>query len=206
MKNIKTPLILMLATFLAAGLLMVSEFATKDQIEKQKKIKLINSLKTLIPPELHDNDLSASAFVLEKSEDLNLQENTLAYLGTKNQKPSVIALPVISHDGYSGDIELLVGIKMNGQITAVKIIDQKETPGLGDLILASKSDWIQQLFGSSLQKPQANLWKVKKDGGNFDQITGATISPRAVVTAVKAALIFHQNNQQNYLQWMSAHE
>lgn len=206
MKDFKTPFILMFMTFLASALLMFSQFKTKDKIEFQKKQKLISSLQVLIPDNLHDNDLAQSAFTIDANNSLNLRKPQLAYLGMLKQNITAIALPVTSHNGYSGDIEIMVGIKMDGEITSVKIINQQETPGLGDLILESKSDWILSLFGKSLNTPNAKNWKVKKDGGDFDQITGATISPRAVIEAVKRALEFHQENKQNYLSWVNSHE
>ena len=196
---IKIPLILGLVTFLASGLLILSELATHERIEEQKKILLLKSLESLIPNQLHDNDLTQSTIELFEAEVLGHRKSTLAYVGIKNNSISAIALPVTSRTGYSGDIELMVGIKFNGQITTVKILEQHETPGLGDLVLENKSDWIQQFPNSSLESTGDKNWAVKKDGGSFDQITGATITPRAIVAAIKKALRYHQTNKDNYL-------
>lgn len=197
---IKIPLILGLVTFLASGLLILSELATHDKIEEQKKALLLKSLESLIPQELHNNDLTQSTIELFETDTLGHRKSTLAYVGLKDNKVSAIALPVTSRTGYSGDIELMVGIKINGQITYVKILEQHETPGLGDLVLENKSNWIQQFPDTSLETTGEENWDVKKDGGSFDQITGATITPRAIVAAIKKALQYHQSNKDIYLQ------
>ncbi len=197
---IKIPLILSLVTFLASGLLILSELATHDKIQEQKKKLLLKSLEILIPNQLHDNDLTQSTIKIFESDILGHRKSTLAYVGLIENKVSAIALPVTSRTGYSGDIELMVGIKTNGQITYVKILEQHETPGLGDLVLENKSDWLQQFPNDSLEATGEKNWSVKKDGGSFDQITGATITPRAIVSAIKKALQFHKINKDNYLQ------
>jgi electron transport complex protein RnfG len=191
---IKLPLILSVVTFLSSGLLMLSESATHEKIAEQKKMLLLASLKQLIPNELHDNDLTSNSIVVEEELLLGHRAPQTIYVGTLKGQTTVVALPVTARNGYSGDIDLLVGIKANGEITTVKILEQHETPGLGDLIQANKSDWIQQFPNQSFVKTDAPLWKVKRDGGTFDQITGATISPRAVTLAIKQALLYHQSH------------
>ncbi|MCF6319155.1 MAG: electron transport complex subunit RsxG [Proteobacteria bacterium] len=196
---IKLPLILATLTFLTSGLIMFSESATRDKIAEQKKQMLLDSLKQLIPDNLHDNDLTQSTMTVFAEELLGHRNEQVIYIGKLNGVPSVYAIPVTSRSGYSGDIDIMVGIKVsgdkaNGKITSVKILEQHETPGLGDLIQANKSDWIQQFPNQSLQSIDKKLWKVKRDGGKFDQITGATISPRAVVWAIKQALLYQQQH------------
>jgi electron transport complex protein RnfG len=191
-KFIKLPLILALLTFLASGLIMFSETTTRDKIIEQKKLLLLASLKQLIPDELHDNDLISDSIEVFQQELLGHRIKQTIYIGKLNNKITVYAIPVTSQKGYSGDIDIMVGVKQNGQITSIKIIDQHETPGLGDLILEQKSNWIHQFPMQSFNITQEKDFKVKRDGGNFDQITGATISPRAVVWAIKQALIYHQ--------------
>lgn len=196
-KFIKLPLILSLITFLSSGLLMLSENLTYEKIAEQKKIILLNSLKQLIPEDLHNNDLTSNTIQIQEAELLGHRRLETIYIGTINGEVSVIALPVTARNGYSGDIDLMVGIKVNGDITTVKILQQHETPGLGDLIEPHKSNWIQQFPNQSLVKTVDKDWQVKRDGGSFDQITGATISPRAVTQAIRNALIYqkyHFNN------------
>jgi len=189
---IKIPLTLAIITFLSSGLLMLSEYMTHEKIAEQKKLILLQSLKQLIPDELHDNDLTQNTKLINEPELLGHRKPQNMYIGKKNNKITVLAIPVTARNGYSGDIDLIVGIKTTGEITAVKILEQHETPGLGDLIEANKSDWLMQFPQKSIDNPQANKWKVKRDGGMFDQITGATITPRAVVAAVKQTLFYQQ--------------
>ena len=194
-KMIKIPLILCIVTLLTSGLLMLSEKLTHEKIAEQKKILLLNSLKQLIPDNLHDNDLINSTLTIYESELLCHRKVQKVYVGQLQDELSIIALPVTSRTGYSGDIDLIVGIQANGEITTVKILEQHETPGLGDLIEAHKSDWLLQFPQKSLENLADKQWQVKKDGGNFDQITGATITPRAVVTAVHQALTYFKDNK-----------
>ncbi len=189
---VKLPLILAALTFLTSGLIMFSESATHDKIAEQKKQILLDSLKQLIPDNLHDNDLTLSTIKIFEKELLGHRKEKVIYIGKLNEAPSVYAIPVTARNGYSGDIDIMVGIKTNGEITNIKILEQHETPGLGDLIEAKKGNWIQQFANQSLHKTVEKQWKVKRDGGKFDQITGATISPRAVVLAIKQALLYHQ--------------
>jgi electron transport complex protein RnfG len=104
-------------------------------------------------------------------------------------------LSSIAPNGYNGEIKLLIGIKYNGELAGVRVISHKETPGLGDKIDAKKSDWILKFEGLSLTNPTESKWKVAKDGGEFDQFTGATITPRAIVEAVKKSLVFFQQHR-----------
>lgn len=190
------PIILSVMTLITSGLLMFGNEVTKDKIAAIKLANKLASLERLIPAELFDNDVLADAQAIYEPQLLGHRRTEQLYLGKKNNQLSVMAIPVTARNGYSGDIELLVGVRVggqhHGQITAVEILAHKETPGLGDLIEPAKSDWLQQFPNKSLQNPQESDWKVKKDQGNFDQITAATITPRAVVGAIKQALTFHR--------------
>ncbi|MCX7552659.1 electron transport complex subunit RsxG [Marinicella sp. S1101] len=190
------PIILSLMTLFTSGLLMLSNHLTADKIAAIKLANKLASLQRLIPNELIDNDLLADAQMIYEPIKLGHRQEETLYLGKTNGRLTFMAIPVIARDGYSGDIELLVGVKVGGddggQITTVEIIAHKETPGLGDLIEPEKSDWIQQFPSKSLGSPPENQWKVKKDQGTFHQITAATITPRAVVSAIKQALLYHR--------------
>jgi len=193
------PLTLAAVTLCTSALLMISHTMTKERIAEQQLQAKLASLKQLIPADLIDNDLVADAQEIFKPEDLGHREPETLYIGKQQGQVVVMAVPVIARNGYSGDIKLMVGIRNDGTITAVAIIAHKETPGLGDLIEPNKSDWLQQFPGKSLDNPEAAQWRVKKDQGYFDQITAATITPRAVVAAIKKALEFHQ-------QWLQQQE
>lgn len=191
-KKALLPIILAAMTLLTSGLLMISHAMTADRIAAIKLEKKRSSLNRLIPANLVDNDFLQSAVEIYEPVKLGHRQAEQLYIGTQNGLLSVMAIPVTARNGYSGDIDILVGVQANGTITAVEIIAHKETPGLGDLIERSKSNWLEQFPETSLNDPPEADWKVKKDQGHFDQITAATITPRAVVGAVKQALLFHQ--------------
>ena len=193
-KFIKIPVILSAITFLSSGLLMLSEYLTHDKITEQKKRLLLASLERLIPNHLHDNDLTQDTVMINEKELLGHRQEQTIYVGKLENKTTVIAIPVTARNGYSGDINILVGIKANGQVTNVKILEQHETPGLGDLIEAHKSNWIKQFPNQSFSSINKDMWQVKRDGGKFDQITAATISSRAVTDAIKKALLYHEKH------------
>lgn len=187
------PIILASMTLITSGLLMFSNVMTSDKIAEIQLNNKLKSLQRLIPATMIDNDLLSDAIEIFEPVLLGHRHPETLYLGKQNQELNVMAVPVTARNGYSGDIDLLVGIKANGQVTAVEIIAHKETPGLGDLIERKKSDWLQQFPDTSIQNPTEEHWRVKKDQGQFDQITAATITPRAVVSAIKQALLFQND-------------
>ena len=113
----------------------------------------------------------------------------------KNELPVAIAIEAIAPDGYNGEIKLIVGVNNHGEILGVRTLSHQETPGLGDKIDLRKSDWVTH-FSGKLFKDNTNMWKVKKDGGQFDQFTGATITPRTYVKAIANALTFVEQHRQ----------
>jgi len=118
------------------------------------------------------------------------------YRARKQGKPVAAVIAAVAPGGYNGNIFLLVGIYQDGSLAGVRIVRHIETPGLGDSIDEQKSDWILSFSGKSLQKPQKNRWKVQRDGGEFNQFTGATITPRAVVKAVYNSLVYFKQNRE----------
>jgi electron transport complex protein RnfG len=118
-----------------------------------------------------------------------------AYIAKKDHKLAAVILEAIAHDGYSGDIKLLIAIRADGTLSGVRVLTHKETPGLGDYIDIAHGNWIKLFDNESVEKTPAEQWKVKKDGGKFDYMVGATITPRAVVKAVAKALQYYAENQ-----------
>lgn len=188
---------LLLAVFCGLGtaLVMVTFEATKDQIEASEKASLLKNLNNILPPDSYTNNLLDNELVVPASSQLGVKGPTTIYQAWQGNKPVAVAFSVIAHDGYTGDIKLLIAIKASGEISGVRVISHKETPGLGDKIELAKNDWILSFNGKSLLIPQRIKWKVKKDGGVFDQFTGATITPRAVVHAVYRALDYYNYNE-----------
>jgi len=187
------PVILAVITVITSAVLMLTHELTKDTIEQQRLEARLKSLQRLLPEQLFNNDVIADAVTIFEPEQLGHRKPKQLFIAKKDGTITALAIPVVARNGYSGDIELMVGVTVAGKITDVAIINHKETPGLGDLIERNKSDWLQQFPGHSLENPEQKNWKVKKDGGQFDQITAATITPRAVVAAIKKALLYQQS-------------
>lgn len=184
---------LLLAGFslIGSALLSFGDFKTKDAIAERQAEDLKASLQQVIPADYYDNDLLKDT-VLINSE-------TLVYLAKKQGQVNAVAFMVSTNSGYSGTIKSIIGIDNQGQVLGVRVIAHAETPGLGDKIEAAKSDWILSFNGHSLADLLPEQWKVKKDGGVFDQFSGATITPRAVVGSVHQGLQFFKQHQDELL-------
>lgn len=194
---------LILAAFaiVATFLVIITSMLTKNSIARQEEQELLRVLNQVIPAELHDNDLYQSCTLISDSE-LGQQPRRV-YRAYINNQPTAAAVEVTAPNGYSGAIHLLVALNVDASIAGVRTLKHQETPGLGDKIEVRKNSWITHFQGKRVNGEDDQRWAVKRDGGMFDQFTGATITPRAVVQAVKrAALVFEQNQQQ----WFNAPE
>jgi len=167
----------------AASLLVVGNMATKEAIEQRRTEDLLASLDQVLPPAIHDNDLLSNSFGLSRASG----ETIRIYRALEGQEVTGVAYP-LSTQGYGGTIDLILGLNANGEILGARVLAHAETPGLGDKIDVRRNDWIRGFDGLSLGNPAAERWAVKKDGGDFDQFSGATITPRAVVGAIKEGL------------------
>jgi len=183
--------------FAVAGTALVSftHQATKARIASNERQALLRSLTTLVPAASIDNDIISDVMTVSDPELLG-SENTTVNRGRSGGQPVAVVLTPVVPNGYSGPIKLLVAVRYDGTLGGVRIISHKETPGLGDKIEESRSDWIYSFTGKSLNNPPKAQWGVKKDGGVFDQFTGATITPRSIVAAVKKSLLYVQQHQQ----------
>lgn len=180
----------LLAAFAVAGstVLAAAHWATKDRIAHNERQAMIQQLQEILPAGSYDNDLLADTREMNLPQNISGPGTDTLYIARLQGHAVAAILPVTAPNGYSGAIEMLVGIHRDGRVATVRVTKHRETPGLGDGIEARRSDWILQFDGRSLQQPAR--WAVKKDGGTFDQLTGATITPRAVVKAVHGALEF----------------
>ena len=193
---------ILLAAFggLGTALVMFTFDSTKEKIEANEKAVLLKNLNNIIPVDSHSNDLLADQLIVPVDSMLDTKKaaadkNMVIYRAWQGKKPVSIAFPITTYDGYTGEIKLLIAIAVSGKISGVRVISHKETPGLGDKIEIAKNDWILFFNDKSFTNPVAKQWKVKKDGGIFDQFSGATITPRAVVSAVYKALDYFNNNR-----------
>ncbi len=168
---------------------------TEQQIQDNKREYTLKQLHELIPPQQHDNDLNEDKIQVSDPLLAPKQQTVTIYRARQQNQPVAAIIQCIAPDGYSGKIVLLVAIKMDGQVAGVRVTNHKETPGLGDAIERNKSDWITLFDGKSQQQPKQENWRVRKDGGEFDQITSATITSRAVVNAVYKALTYFETNK-----------
>ena len=194
-----TGLLLMLFAIIGGSLVAIIYEATSSKIAQNERRAMLRSLNQILPADTYDNDLISDTLKLEADDRLGQKEESTAYLAKKDNKIVAIVLSAIAPDGYNGAIKLLVGIKANGTLAGVRVVHHNETPGLGDSLEAKRSDWILSFNDKTLENPDINGWKVKRDGGIFDQFTGATITPRAVVKAVHHSLIYFDRNRKHLL-------
>lgn len=170
-------------TLIAAALLVMGDLATHEAIALRKAEDLTASLAQVIPPALHDNDLLADVMTLTDGDGKPLS----VYRAAQGSTVSALAYKVVGQ-GYAGPIEVLLGVDAKGRILGARVLAHTETPGLGDKIELNRDDWILAFNGRTLGDPPPERWAVKKDGGDFDQFSGATITPRAVVAAIREGL------------------
>ena len=188
----------LLAVFAACTTLLIAGtfLSTKDKIAEQKRYAEEKALLQIVPRERHDNSmLDDNLPVGPTAAGLGLREEKKIYLARKGSDVIAAIIPVVAPDGYTGEIDLIVGVNLDGSVAGVRVLSHRETPGLGDKVDLKKSDWILDFNGRSLHDPEAAGWAVKKDRGVFDQFTGATITPRAVVAATYRALQFAKENR-----------
>ncbi|EMK6926364.1 electron transport complex subunit RsxG [Vibrio alginolyticus] len=191
---------LTLAMFACAttGLVALTQYLTKDQIKVQEQKQLLSVLNQVIPENMHDNALT-QACTMVTSPDLGTLRAMPAYLATKNGEPTAIAIESIAPDGYNGEIKVITGIDNQGNILGTRVLNHQETPGLGDKIDLRVTDWILSFTGKQVTENNWNSWKVRKDGGDFDQFTGATITPRAVVKVVRNTVNYVNQSREDIL-------
>ncbi len=182
--------------FAVAGttLVAVTEYGSREAIVANEREVLLRNLYALLPADEFDNDIATDRIEVAASPLLGTEQASTVYRARRRGEPIAAIFNSIAPDGYSGRIHLLVGIYVDGSIAGVRVIRHAETPGLGDAIEIRKSPWIRGFEGRSLENPVLARWAVRRDGGDFDQLTGATITPRAIVEAVKNTLLYYRRN------------
>jgi electron transport complex protein RnfG len=190
--------LLAVVAFLGVGLLAAVHELTKQRIAEQEAAALRARLGEVLDPRRHDNDLVSTMLTVTAPDRLGHDRPVRVFLARLAGRPAAVVVETIAPDGYNGAIELLVGVDLAGVVTGVRVVRHRETPGLGDPIEARRSDWIEGFNGRSLGDPPAARWTVRKDGGAFDQFTGATITPRAVTRAVARTLELVEEEQEGW--------
>ncbi|WP_295802276.1 electron transport complex subunit RsxG [uncultured Microbulbifer sp.] len=191
--------ILTLFALVTAGTLAITQITTREPIERAIREASAKALLEIIPLDRHSNDLLVDTYPIPRQYWAMLglkQEANINLAREEDGTISAVIIPAVAPDGYSGPIRMLVGVNRDGTVAGVRVTNHAETPGLGDKVEIKKSDWVLSFNGKSLQDPTRDLWKVQKDGGAFDQFTGATITPRAVVNQVRKVLDFVAEHQQ----------
>ena len=173
-------------------LLLGVRYVTAPVIAEAERQTLLNTFSEVLPTALYNNDPLSDTIQIADPNYLKLlgsSEPVSVYRAFKDQQPAGVIFTTIAPNGYTGNIYILVGVFPNGRVSGVRVVKHAETPGLGDKIEIAKSNWILSFNGRSLREENVPRWAVKKDSGDFDQFTGATVTPRAVVGAVKNALM-----------------
>ncbi len=188
--------ILMAVALAGVGAVAYTYHGTLDRIEDNRRLALLKELQEVVPAERYDNAPERDTLELPGAALLGTTTPATAYRARLGDEPAAVVLPAVAADGYSGPIRLLVGIYADGSLAGVRVASHQETPGLGDGIEARRGNWIFQFNGRSLEDPEPENWLLRRSGGEFDQLTGATVTSRAVVHAVRNALLYFQEHQE----------
>jgi len=199
---------LILATFaiVCTAIVGLVNELTKDKITEQAQLQLLNTLHSIIEPSRYNNDMTKNCVTVSSpllgdklGDKLDSNKMHTAYIARQSGKAIAMAITSTAPDGYNGNIALIIAINMDNSISGVRVLKHQETPGLGDKIELRKSNWITKFNTKKLLSEGDSRWAVKKDNGMFDQFTGATITPRAVVKAVKQTVVYFSKNKDTLL-------
>lgn len=192
----RSALSLGLIALVGTALLAWVHSLTGPRIAEQERLQLLDQLQQVIPEDAFDNAVHEDYVTVRDEAAFPGGLSVRVFRARRDGRPVAVAMKLRANDGYNGRIDLLVGIYENGRVSGVRVLSHRETPGLGDGIDIERSDWIRAFDGRSLENPEPSGWAVKRDGGVFDQFTGATITPRAVVRAVRRALEYYAENRE----------
>ncbi len=168
---------------------------TAERIETNKQEWLERSLTPALAGLFFDSPVTESILTIPPPHDLPGSGAALVYRVYAEDAPVAALFIITARDGYAGPIRLMVGIAMDGTVTGVRVLEHRETPGLGDQVDITRSDWVLQFDGRSLLDPEPTRWAIKGDGGEFDQLTGASVTPRAIIKAIKTTLTYFDANR-----------
>jgi Na+-translocating ferredoxin:NAD+ oxidoreductase subunit G len=192
----KNSLLLSLFAVCCTAMITLCYMLTIDSIREQERIIANKALLEIFPESTHDNNILDDIISSDQVDFDLMTEGEVIHVARQGERLVGYIFPVQSKNAYSNDIKLLIGISVSGNLKGVRVIQHNETPGLGDAIEIKKSDWITHFNNKSLLDPEKRLWKIKKDGGSFDQFTGASITPRSIVNTVYKTLVFYNDNHE----------
>ena len=198
---VRTAVILFLFVVVFTGLLASAYLATRPTIEAAAAAEKMSLIDEVLPRGSYDNDLLKDAITLPASPALGQDDASTAYRARRDGQARALVLEAIAPDGYAGKIRLLIALGEDGSVLGVRVTQHKETPGLGDYIEPAKDrnkqhPWIEQFNGLAPAAIDAREWKVRKDGGRFDSVAGATVTPRAVIKAIRSAALYVADNRE----------
>ncbi len=195
----RSAVVLAVAAILSVGLVAVVNDRARPQIEASRRAEQLRQLTAILGDAAYDNDPLTDTVFVRDPEYLGTDEPLAAHRVRRNGEPVAVLLNAVAPDGYSGAIRLLVAIDAHGTLIGVRVLEHRETPGLGDFVEERRTDWIRLFDGRSLDAPPPARWEVRKDGGDFDQYTGATVTSRAVTHAVRDALAYFTRHRAELL-------
>ena len=198
-RPLRAALLLAAAAIVTVGVVATVNDLARPRIEANERAQRVAQLAEVLGGTRYDNDLLRDVVTVRDPGRLGTDEPLPVYRATLAGRPVAAIITTVAPDGYAGSIRLLVGIGADGHLLGVRVVAHSETPGIGDAIDERKSTWIDGFRGRSLGNPALDRWHVKKDGGDFDQFTGATVTPRAVVRAVLNALLYFEANRATLL-------
>jgi Na+-translocating ferredoxin:NAD+ oxidoreductase subunit G len=191
--SLRTAMILLVFTLVFTALMAEVYQITKPVLDETTLDAKRRLIAEVLPANAYDNNLLDDGIELAAFPELGLTEPTRLYRARKDGQPAALVFEAAALDGYSGEIRLILAVRADGRLAAVRVTQHKETPGLGDYIDPKKDrnkaePWISQFDNRDFTATPLEKWRVKKDGGNFDQHAGATISARAVTKATGRAM------------------
>jgi electron transport complex protein RnfG len=187
---IKTGLTLAAIAAVCTALVAATYRLTVDRIAANDKALLEQSLQPALGGLTFDGSVSESRIELRPPHELPGNDAAIIYRVFAEDNPVAALFAVTARDGFSGPIRILIGVEFDGRISGVRILQHRETPGLGDKIESARSDWVFQFDDRSIGDPVTAQWAIKNDGGDFDQLTGASVTPRAIIKAIRDTLLY----------------
>jgi len=188
---LKSGLTLAAIAALCTALVAFTYQLTEERIEANEQAWLERSLQPALSGLFYDGSVTESKIIVPPPHDLPGSDAAIIYRVYAQGEPAAALFVVSARDGYAGPIRILVGVDTEGMVTGVHVLEHRETPGLGDRVESTKSDWVKQFDGRSLVDPDPGGWAIKGEGGQFDQLTGASVTPRAIIKATKNTLLYY---------------
>lgn len=199
MSRLRGAIFLVAAAMAAAALLAWMDAVTSARIANNELELRLAALRSVLPADAYDNEPHLDTILVTDEALLGDAKPLPVYRARLEAEPAAVVLTAVAPNGYTGDIRLLIGIDIDGYVLAARVVEHRETPGVGDAIETEKSDWILGFSGLQSENPLAPEWVLDEDGGDFDGITGATVTSHAVVSAVRNAVVYFNANREPLL-------